>query len=148
MSLQYLGDVAIDPEVYSNWPEVASDCWISYHAGSGEAPPHFAVVRDEKNLSRSLVENELPVSDNVIAKLVYGDSATDDRSFIQSVWVMDEFRRRGLATFLGTFVRTWLAENKNRRLVAAFGSATPVAQLVVDSVAESYDVPIEEIVSE
>lgn len=151
MSLDYLNDIAIDTDVYDHWPEVINDCWAAYFPGSALAPASMAIINTSAHSARTVVEieSDRPISDGNIARLIFSfsDRENDNRAFIHGVFVEDDFRLQGVATFLVVLTRTWVAQTLGKSIVAITGSASPDALGIIAKIHSTYGIAESEYVN-
>lgn len=142
---KYVGDIATDPTVYNSWPaNLPSSSWLGFFPGSVLESPCFVLMVDGGE-PRSVVElEELP--DGVcIAKLTMNFDINSDYVVAGGVWVAPDFRRAGVATFMGVTARTWIADNYGKKFIVDEAWADPIGHLVVEKIKETYQVSGEEV---
>ena len=145
MSKEYIDGVAIDPEIYSNWPAALEESWIGFFAGSPDTPACFIVAVDGVTTKQIV---ELPLLPEVYcpAKMnVWMPKDNENVMLVYGIWVQPEWRRKGVASFLLVAARTWLAQTKGVKLMAQPTNLNADSSATLQGVQELYSLTNEEV---
>lgn len=142
---EYVNGVAIDPGVYTSWPSILPPTsWVAYFTGSSSEPASFLLLEDGGE-SQTVAEVSVLPDGTCIAKLTLGFIPDTDEVLAGGIWVAPDYRRSGVATFMGVTARTWMAETYGKKFIVDRAWADPIGLLVVEKIKETYQVPGEEV---
>lgn len=145
MTKEYIEDIAIDPDIYNNWPAALQKSWIGFFPGSGDTAACFIVGVDESANKQVVELSTLP---NVYcpAKMnIFAPEGQNDVMLVYGIWVQPEWRLKGVASFLLVVARTWLAETQGVKLMVQQKSLNSESSATLQSVQNRYNVSDEEV---
>lgn len=145
MSKEYIDGIAIDPNIFNNWPTALEETWIGFFPGTEENSACFFVGVDDSANKKIIELLDLP--DVYCPAKMNVWTPEDDKNImlVYGIWVQPEWRRRGVASFLLVAARTWLAETKGVKLMAQQTNLNSESSATLQAVQNRYNVSDKEV---
>ena len=145
MSKEYIDGIAIDPDIYNNWPAALEESWIGFFPGSEDTPACFIVAVDGVTKKQIIELSTLPDVYCPAKMNVWTPENNQATMLVYGIWVQPEWRLKGVASFLLVIARTWLAETQGVKLMAQQTNLNSESSATLQAVQNRYNVSDKEV---
>jgi len=136
----YINNIAVDLNIYDNWPEPIKNCCAVYVPPIDNDLHHLFIINEKDGfLAKNVIESyELPRIPEVLALINFRINENQEAP-VQGLMVKENIRDSGVGKFLCILTRTWVAENLNAKIYSPENDRSIEVEKILIDIALEYN---------
>jgi hypothetical protein len=133
----YINNIAVDLDIYNNWPEPIKDCAAIFIPENDESAAQLAIINSTDGHPKGQITPADELPSNYHARILWRENGVD--ALVYGLEVKDSLQNLGIGKFLCILARTWVAENFGARIISPESFRAQNVENILKKIAVEYE---------